>query len=52
VGATVTILNGATPVTSGASATWSAGINHVTITVAISGGETGVYHIDVTYTPV
>jgi hypothetical protein len=49
-GATVTILNGETPVISGNAATWSAGENNVTITVTEPGvgGEVGIYRVDVT----
>ncbi|NOU63173.1 phage major capsid protein [Paenibacillus sp. LMG 31461] len=46
-GATVTILNGATPVASGAAATWSAGANTVTITVT-NGTTVKVYTVTVT----
>lgn len=46
-GATVAILNGATPVVSGAAATWSAGANTVTITVTF-GTTTKTYTIIVT----
>lgn len=42
------ILNGATPVASGDPATWSAGVNHVKVTVSVAGEDDGVYHIDVT----
>jgi len=50
--ATVVILNGATPVASGDPATWSEGVNEVTITVTMpgAGGEVGVYRVDVTKT--
>lgn len=32
-------------------AEWEPGVNHVVITVEIDGVETGVYYVDVTYTP-
>ena len=47
-GATVTILNGETPVESGESATWEDGANTVTITVEKEGYEDGVYTVVVT----
>ena len=47
-GATVTIMNGETEVTSGTSATWVAGENTVTITVEADGYETGTYTVIVT----
>lgn len=47
-GATVAILNGSTSVTSGSSATWVTGVNHVKITVTKSGEDPGIYHVDVT----
>lgn len=48
---TVTILNGETPVASGAAATWGEGLNTVTITVVVTDVETAVYTVWVTYTP-
>lgn len=45
--ATITILNGATPVANGAAATWAEGENIVTITVEV-GGESEVYVVTVT----
>ena len=45
--ATVEILNGATPVTNGAAATWIVGVNIVTINVT-SGTETETYTVTVT----
>ena len=47
--ATIEILNGSTPVTNGAAATWSAGENTVTINVT-AGTETETYTIKVTKT--
>lgn len=46
--ADVTILNGVTPVTNGASASWALGANTLTITVDIDGVETAVYTVRVT----
>ena len=46
-GATVSILNGSTPVTSGNSATWEPGENTLTITVT-NGTETKTYTVTVT----
>ncbi len=45
--ATVTIKNGSDTVTSGSAATWTAGANAVTVTVA-NGGYTKTYNINVT----
>lgn len=45
--ATVEILNGATPVANGASATWASGANTVTINVT-SGTQTETYTVIVT----
>jgi Phage capsid family. len=45
--ATIAILNGATAVTNGNAATWSAGVNNLAITVTRN-GETEVYNVAVT----
>lgn len=47
--ATIAILNGAAPVVNGAAATWTEGVNVVTITVT-NGTETEEYTVTVTYT--
>lgn len=51
-GATVSISNNGTPVTSGTSASWTEGVNTLSVTVTAANGiNSRTYTVQVTYTP-